>query len=92
MKKLRMIVTSVVVLAIVGSAFAFKAKVGAFCILTTADAGSVCTGTIKDRKTSTNAAHPQFKYYPSFDGNSVTCTTTAGGGLCTGLVNLTIND
>jgi hypothetical protein len=92
MKKLRIIATSVIVLAIVGSAFAFKVKLGRFCILTTTASGNVCTGTIADRKTSTNTNHPQFKYYPCWDGNTVACTTTAGGGLCTDLIRLTIND
>jgi hypothetical protein len=43
MKKLRMIVSSVIVLAIVGSAFAFSAKkVGVFCKSTTNQPNTNC--------------------------------------------------
>jgi hypothetical protein len=92
MKKLRMIVTAVVVLAIVGSAFTFKAKgVGRFCVLTTIGTSGVtnCTtylGAIF--KTTTDIDAAQWKYYPSFDGNPVTCTTT-NNGLCTATTRLT---
>ena len=92
MKKLRMIVTGVVVLAIVGSAFAFKAKGGHFCVLDPAASGSVCTTYLitQDQKTTTIGG-TQWKYYPSWDGDKTTCTTTANSGLCTVTTRL-IND
>lgn len=88
MKKLKMIVASVAVLAIVGSAFAFKAKVATFCILTTLDAGDNCTTYTKDKKITTSLAGIQWKYYPTFDGNPTTCTA-ANNHLCTATFKLT---
>jgi hypothetical protein len=91
MKKLRMIVTSVVVLAIVGSAFAFHAKIGRFCI-TAANAGdSKCTTfTAANLKitTSTAPGTTAYKYYPTFDGDQTACTT-ATNSLCTASFRLT---
>jgi hypothetical protein len=87
MKKLRMIVASVAVLAIVGSAFAFKAKVGTFCILTTTDAGDNCTTYTPDKKITTSISGVQWKYYPTFDGNPTTCTA-ANNHLCTATFRL----
>lgn len=90
MKKLRMIVTAVTVLAIVGGAFAFKTKgVGRFCVLDPNAAGTNCTTYLAaNQKTTTDAAGILWKYYPSFDGNPVTCTTTSNG-LCTAQTRLT---
>ena len=86
MKKLRMVVTSVIVLAIVGSAFGFKAKKGAFCI---AASGTNCTTyTIGNQKISTNTHDPQLKYVPCWDFNTVACTA-ANNGLCTATFRLT---
>jgi hypothetical protein len=81
MKKLRMIVTSVIVLAIVGSAFAFKAKQGAFCVVASSTATD-CTTYIQNVKTVTING-TQYKYAPFWDGDPVACTTTSNG-LCTG--------
>jgi hypothetical protein len=81
MKKLRMIVTSVIVLAIVGSAFAFKVKAGSFCVLTTTDAGSTCTGIIHDKEIVSSGG-TQYKYYPSWTGNQAACTAQSNT-LCT---------
>ena len=88
MKKLKMIVTSVVVLAIVGGAFAFKAKVGSFCILTSDAAGSDCTTHVDNLKTtsSTGVGITQYKYYQNWDGDPAACTGT--NGKCTATVNL----
>lgn len=85
-----MIVTSVFVLAIVGSAFAFKAKVGAFCILATTFTGSFdCTTYIKDVKISTSPLiGTQYWYYANWDGDGHACTT-ALNNLCLDLVRLT---
>ena len=91
MKKLKMIVTSVIVLAIVGSAFAFKAKVGTFCILTTDAVGNTdnCTTYLLSKKitTSTGFGITEYKYYPTFDGNPTTCTA-ANNHLCTATFKL----
>jgi hypothetical protein len=73
MKKLKMIVTSVVVLAIVGSAFAFNAKkIGKFCVSTNGD--TTCDGTFNNSKrvSGTNNA----KYIVDWDGVSCTGLTT----------------
>ncbi|OQP67821.1 hypothetical protein [Niastella populi] len=88
MKKLKMIVASVAVLAIVGSAFAFKAKVGRFCILDIEASGTNCTTyTLANQKITTGAGL-EWKYYPTFDGNPTTCTA-ANNGLCTATFKLT---
>jgi hypothetical protein len=91
MKKLRMIVTSVVVLAIVGSAFAFKAKTGRFCITAANAPNSNCTTfTAANLKitTSTAVGTTPYKYAPCWDQDLITCTTT-GNGLCTSSFRLT---
>jgi hypothetical protein len=88
MKKLRMIVTSVIVLAIVGSAFAFKVKIGHFCILTTNDPSDNCTTYTGDKRITTSILAKQWKYYPTWDGNPIACTA-ANNGLCTAIVRLT---
>jgi hypothetical protein len=84
MKKLKMIVTSVVVLAIVGSAFAFKTKKGAFCI---ADSGTTCTTYIQGQKIVSSGG-TLLKYFPAWDGNGTACTA-ASNTLCTATFRLT---
>lgn len=81
MKKLRIIVTSAIVLAIVGSAFAFKAKVGTYCVLTNTDSGNTCTTYIQGKKTA-SSGFTTYKYAPWFDGDRDACTTTTNH-LCT---------
>jgi len=76
MKKLRMIVTSVVVLAIVGSAFAFHAKISRFCVLTSTDTGDNCTTALDLPRKTTTGAGTTYKYYPDFDGDKTACSTT----------------
>jgi uncharacterized membrane protein len=91
MKKLRMIVTSVIVLAIVGSAFAFKVKAGAFCVLTSTASGDVCTAIKTNFRTTTvNDPGLNYKYFQNWDGDATACTTTTNH-LCTGTVRLTTN-
>lgn len=80
MKKLRLIVTSAIVLAIVGSAFAFKVKGGGFCVLASGESGTNCTTYLLSRQTTTTG--PTFKYAPFWDGNKTTCTA-ASNGKCT---------
>ncbi|OQP68234.1 hypothetical protein [Niastella populi] len=88
MKKLRMIVASVIVLAIVGSAFAFKAKAGRFCILTTTAPGNNCTTyTQCNKKITTSLLSPQWKYAPCWDQDQATCTAP-NNGLCTATFRL----
>jgi hypothetical protein len=92
MKKLRMIITAIVVLAIVGSAFTFTTKgVGRFCVLTTVGTGTStnCTTYLAAifKKTSDIAA-ASWKYYPCWDMDPVGCTAT-GNGRCTETAKLT---
>jgi hypothetical protein len=90
MKKLRMIVTAVVVLVIVGSAFAFKSKIGVFCVLDSTKAGTNCTTIIITEKKTTTSGGILWKYYPSFDGDKTACIV-AGNGKCTATVRLINN-
>jgi hypothetical protein len=73
MKKLKMIVTSVVVLAIVGSAFAFNAKkIGKFC--TSGGTSTTCnTPTLPNQKRVTGT--PNVYYVVDWDGAK--CSTAA---------------
>ena len=89
MKKLRMIVTSVVVLAIVGSAFAFKAKKAQFCVNTdnTTKCTTYTTGTSLKRVAS---GITSYKYFPAWDGDGTACTT-ATNALCTGTTFLAVD-
>lgn len=94
MKKLKMIVVAVVVLAIVGSAFAFKAKVSSFCILTIDDPGSDCTAVVHNLKITSTTPAPgngitQYKWYRLFDGDPA-CTNT-GNQHCTEIINVKID-
>jgi hypothetical protein len=90
MKKLRMIVTSVIVLAIVGSAFAFKVKAGAFCVLANSASGTNCTTYIQNVQIDP-LGPTQYKYYPSWNGNKTTCTA-ANNGLCTASILTVVAD
>jgi hypothetical protein len=87
MKKLRIIVTSVIVLAIVGSAFAFNAKKqAAFCVRISAMPPTTnCNAVIRDQFVDPNGA--TFGYYNGWDGQFTTCT----GNHCTTLINLSGN-
>jgi hypothetical protein len=83
MKKLKMIVTSVIVLAIVGSAFAFNAKkIGKFC--TSTGTSTTCnTPSTPNQKRITGA--PTVYYVVDWDGakcgtavaDTHVCTTSA---------------
>jgi hypothetical protein len=82
MKKLRMIVTSVIVLAIVGSAFAFNAKrVAVFC--TSSNDNSTCDATI-GRKFIDPTNGTTFNYYQNWSGKASECT----GVHCTPTIKL----
>ena len=75
MKKLRMIITSAIVLAIVGSAFAFNAKKADFCIDSDTWSGSpnkcdqVLHAKFIDPMNGTT-----FYYYIGWNGNNTQCT------------------
>jgi hypothetical protein len=87
MKKVRMIITVVIVLAIIGSAFGFKArKRGSFCI---AESGTNCTTYISGQKIVSSGG-TLFKYYPTWACDGVQCTA-ANNGLCTATVRLTLD-
>jgi hypothetical protein len=88
MKKLKMIVTSVVVLAIVGGAFAFKTKAGAFCI-TSNTSSTDCTTFKQDFRITTDLLATQYKYYPAWDGNVANCNTNPANTNCTATFRLT---
>jgi hypothetical protein len=80
MKRLGMIVTAVIVLAIVGSAFAFNAKkLAKFCVSN--DVDSTCDQILDNSKVITGTAN--FKYIPGWSGSACTGQTT-----CTTLVRL----
>jgi len=83
-----MIVTSVVVLAIVGSAFAFHAKVGRFCVLTTTDPGDNCTTLLDLPRKTTTGAGLAYKFYPCFEGDKTACST-ANNHNCTATTTIT---
>jgi hypothetical protein len=76
MKKLRMIVTSAIVLAIVGSAFAFNAKKGAtFCVSTALTDNHCTTFLVTGMKITTGANN--FLYFMNWDGDKTKCVTTS---------------
>jgi hypothetical protein len=87
-----MIVTSVIVLTIVGSAIAFKVKGGRFCILTTSDPLNTdnCTTYTESKKITTSIAGIQWKYAPCWDQDATTCTA-ANNHLCTATFRLVGN-
>jgi len=72
MKKLKMIVTSVVVLAIVGSAFAFNAKkIGKFC--TSGGTSTTCNTILNNSKRIAGTAN----IYYVVDWDGAACSTAA---------------
>jgi hypothetical protein len=83
MKKLKMIVTSVIVLAIVGSAFAFNAKkANKFCTsvnLNSTSCSTITGSTLLKRVAGTGTVY----YVVDWDGagctsgSAITCTTSA---------------
>jgi len=77
MKKLRMIVTSVVVLAIVGSAFAFNSKKLLSICYSTAGT-STCNATLSGVKIDTDFGTTRH-YYNGWDGTASKCTGTNCG-------------
>lgn len=86
MKKLRMIVTSVIVLAIVGSAFAFNAKkLGAFCI-DQAPLTGTCDAVLQGKKIDPDGT--TFRYLTTWDGSAAGCT---GNTNCTTSIKLIDN-
>jgi hypothetical protein len=87
MKKLRIIVTSLAVLTIVVSAFAFKAKKGAFCVTTNLSSNN-CTTYVSDRKIV--SVGTDFKYVPCWNLDPVACTA-ANNNLCTATVQLAVD-
>lgn len=81
MKKLRMIIASAIVLAIVGSAFSLKAKTWSYCVLTNTASGTNCTTFIQGKKRAL-VGLTTYKYYKCWEGDVVQCTTV-NNGLCT---------
>lgn len=73
MKKLRMIVTSVIVLAIVSSAFAFTAKrVGSFCKSTTDQQDQNCA-VVSGLQIETGTNNTFYK--PNWNGSASDCNS-----------------
>jgi len=90
MKKIRMIVAAIIVLAIVGSAFTFKIKgTGAWCITTNLSSNH-CTTYIINRMKTTDPFAPEFKYYPQWNGDPTECTYP-DNQLCTATFRLTLD-
>jgi uncharacterized protein YxeA len=76
MKRVKMIVTSVVVLAIVGSAFAFNAKkIGKFCVTTNLTTSGNCITVSPSKRTTSSGT--EYLYYTNWDGASGSCNSTA---------------
>jgi hypothetical protein len=85
MKKLRMIVTSVIVMAIVGSAFTFNVKCGIYCVDTQTPFTN-CDATIAGKKIDP-VNGTTIHYYNGWDTNPNTCT----GNVCTSTVKVVSN-
>lgn len=83
MKKLRIIVTSVIVLAIIGGAFAFKTKCGSFCVLTGTTSGDCTTFKQGFKITTGGLGSADYRYYPCWDDDDRTGCTAANNGKCT---------
>lgn len=84
-----MILTSVIVLAIVGSAFEIKAKGGAFCV--TANALSFdCTTYLQNKQIGGTGT--AYVYAPFWDGNKTTCTASKNGKCSSAGILQFIND
>jgi hypothetical protein len=79
MKKLKMIVTSAIILVIVGSAFSFKAKKFPFCVTSNLSSNTCITYIANQKIVSIGT---DFKYYPCWDGDGTACTA-ANNTLCT---------
>jgi hypothetical protein len=77
-----MIVTSVIVLVIVGGAFSFKVKGKGWCVLNSNSSGTDCTTFIQNMKTAFTGT--SYKYAPCdvWDGDKTACTAFANH-LCT---------
>jgi hypothetical protein len=74
MKKLRMILTSVIVLAIVVSAFAFNAKkFGPFCVDTSIPPDGICDVILHGKKIDP-VNGTTIHYYNGWNGAAETCT------------------
>lgn len=84
-----MIATSVIMLVIVGCAFAFKTKAGIFCI-TTNLSSSDCTTWKQDFRITTSDLATPYRYYCDWDGTKTLCTPN-GIGKCTCGFRLTID-
>jgi hypothetical protein len=79
MKKLRMMVSSVTILAIVGSAFAFNAKKNwLFCYVQTFGASCVIsTSTTTQERVDPNTSGARIEYYlPCWEGKTTDCTSS----------------
>jgi hypothetical protein len=90
MKKLRMVITSVIVLAIVCSAFAFKVKSDTFCVLAYSASGTDCTTYIQNVQRDPLGA-TQYKYFAAWNGNKILCTL-ANNGLCIDSILTVVGD
>jgi len=97
MKKLRMIVTSVIVLAIVGSAFAFNAKkLLTFCIDSNTTTGGTndCDQTLPGQWIDNMFGATRY-YYKNWLGTPSTCTATDNNNcpaVATATIKLSGND
>jgi hypothetical protein len=84
MKRVKMIVTSVAVLAIVGSMFAFNAKkIGKFCVTTSGGSGSCL---ILEGSKRTTGSGTTYKYVVDWDGG--VCNNNSG---CTNISTFTLD-
>ena len=82
MKKVKMIVTSIIVLAIVSGAFAFKTKSGQFCVLTGTTSGNCTTYKVGLKITTGGVGSVDYRYYPCWDQDPISCTA-ANNNKCT---------
>jgi hypothetical protein len=89
MKKLRMIITALIVLVIVGSAFSFKSKVYTFCVLQGTFLGNCTTYKIAFKIITTGTGN-DYRYWVGWDGTHASCTTL-NNGRCTAQIKLTLN-
>ncbi len=83
MESLRVIVTFIVVLAIVGCAFAFNSKKNWSYCVSDSTTSSTCSNIVHDLKRTT-AGDTNNKYYPCWDGVVAQCS----GNNCTVAVTL----
>jgi len=82
MKKVKIMLTAITVMAVVGGALAFKANRfdKQFCTRAIADGTGVCQTSLPDAKI-TNAA-PSLNYYAVETNNPVNCTTLVNPPQC----------